>query len=113
MWIALIGGITIGLGTDWLGRLVLPILAGIIACFELFFSRLRGPLRSRHVRKMKNAGMTEIELKELKETFRDVNDPTLNLGMSKGRLYGTLFTWTYVMTLIISIITGLIKQIFF
>jgi hypothetical protein len=113
MWTALIGGVLIGISTDWLGRFVLPIFVAIISLFELLFLQLRGSLKSRHLTKMKESGMSDSEIKEMKDTIHDLDSKTINLGMSKFKLYGIQFLWTYSMTLAVSLISGLLKQLFF
>lgn len=112
MWTSLIGGIIIGLGTDWLGRFILPILAGLISCLELFFMRLKSPLKSRHLNKMKETGMSESEIEELKETLNELDTKTLDLGMSPIKIYSVQFIQSYFITLLIAIITGLVAQLF-
>lgn len=112
MWTELIGGIVIGLSTDWLGRFILPILAGLITCLELFFTRLRSPLKSRHLNKMKESGMSESEIEELKETLNELDANTSDLGMSTIKIYSIQFMQSYFITLIIAIVTGLVAQLF-
>lgn len=104
---AIIAGIIIGIGADWLGRFVLPIFAGIISCTELFFRRLAGSLGSKEKRKMQESGMSSIEIEQAMETFREMDH---FFGMGKARLYTMQFIWTYISTLIVAIIIGLIKQ---
>lgn len=113
MWTALIGGIVIGLSTNWLGIFVLPIFVGFISCSELYFLRRKGFLRSRHFTKMKDSGMSDEEIEGIKETFHDIDNKTMDLGMSKVKLYGIQLLWTYCMTLIIAMVTSLIKYFIF
>ena len=113
MWTALIGGILIGLSTNWGGVFVLPIFVGFISCSELFFLRRKVSLRSRHFTKMKESGMSDEEIEGIKETFHDLDTKTMDLGMSKIKLYGIQFLWTYCMTLIIALVTALIKHFLF
>lgn len=112
MWTALIGGIIIGLGTDWLGRFILPILPGIISCLELFFARLKSPLKSRHLNKMRESGMSESEIEELKETLNELDGKSFNAGLSPSKIYGIQFMQTYFITLLIAIVTGLVANLF-
>jgi hypothetical protein len=110
MWTALIGGIAIGLGTNWLGVFILPIFVGFFSCLELYFLRRKGSLRPRHITKMKESGMSEEEIAEIKETYQDIDTKTMDLGMSKIKLYGIQVLWTYCMTLGIALVTALIKH---
>ncbi|NOS92431.1 MAG: hypothetical protein HOP30_10950 [Cyclobacteriaceae bacterium] len=62
---------------------------------------------------MKDSGMSDEEIEGIKETFHDIDNKTMDLGMSKVKLYGIQLLWTYCMTLIIAMVTSLIKYFIF
>jgi hypothetical protein len=108
----LIGGILIGLMiNDWSGRFILPAAVGLFACGELFFLRRRRPLRARWKQRMRSEGVSEQEIAQTEQAFKEMSEaPFRETGLTGWRLYTWQFVWSTVTTLPIVIVSGLVHD---
>jgi hypothetical protein len=107
----IIGGLIVGfLAKGWFGRLILPCAVGLIACVELFFALRKNPLASRHRKAMRSEGMTEHEIEEVEETFKQMTRmPFQASGIIGWKLYAWQFVWSSLTALPFSMIAGAIR----